>query len=109
MFGNSCALFNVPIGQGRDLKGVASTLDVPSNTSGALVDPAEINQSVLESIIEADEAVMERYFEGELPSKEELSRLMVQAIAQGTLTPIVCVSTKLDVGVNELLDVLVSL
>jgi elongation factor G len=106
VFGNSCALFNVPIGQGHDLKGVVSTLDVPSNTSGALVDPAEINQSVLESIIEADEAVMERYFEGELPSKEELSRLMVQAIAQGTLTPIVCVSTKLDVGVSELLDVL---
>ena len=49
---------------------------------------------------------MERYFEGEMPSTEELSKLMVQAIAAGTLTPIVCVSTKKDVGVKELLDVL---
>ncbi len=107
VFGNSCALFNVPIGLGHELKGIASTLDVPSDTTGAVMDPAEISQSVLESIIEADEAVMEKYFEGEMPSKAELSRLMVQAVAQGTLTPIVCLSTKMDVGVTELLDVLV--
>ncbi len=107
IFGNSCALFNVPIGLGHELKGVVSTLDVPSDTTGAVLDPAEISQSVLESIIEADEAVMEKYFEGEMPSKAELSRLMVAAIAQGTLTPIVCLSTKMDIGVNELLDVLV--
>lgn len=105
VFGNGCALFNVPIGQGHELKGVVSTLDVPSDTAGALVDPAEVSQSVLESIIEADEAVMERYFEGEMPSKEELSRLTVQAIIEGTLTPIVCVSTKMDIGTAELLDV----
>jgi elongation factor G len=106
VFGNGCALFNVPIGLGHELKGVASTLDPPSDTSGAVMDPAEISESVLESIIEADEAVMEKYFEGESPSKEELSRLMVRAIAEGTLTPIVCISTKLGVGVSELLDVL---
>jgi elongation factor G len=106
VFGNSCAPFNVPIGQGHELKGVASTLEVPSDTAGALMDPAEISQSVLESIIEADEAVMEKYFEGEMPSHEEISRLMVRAILEGTLTPIVCVSTKLEVGTGELLDVL---
>jgi elongation factor G len=106
VFGNSCALFNVPLGQGHDLKGVASTLNPPKEAAGALVDPASISESVLESIIEADEKVMEKYFEGEMPSQEELDRLSVEAVRQRTLTPIVCISTKADVGIDELLAVL---
>ncbi|MEX2093714.1 MAG: elongation factor G [Pirellulales bacterium] len=107
VFGTSCALFNVPLGQGHDLKGVVSTLNVPKDTVGALIDPASISESVLESIIEADEKVMEKYFEGELPSQEELDRLAAEAVRQRTLTPIVCVSTKAGVGIDELLAVLV--
>ncbi len=37
---------------------------------------------------------MERYFEGTPPSEEEISRLIVKAVAQGTLIPMVCVSGK---------------
>jgi elongation factor G len=107
VFGPQCVLFNVPIGQGHDLKGVASTLEVPKDTKGALLDPASISESVLESIIEADEAVMEKYFEGVMPSKEDLARLCGEAVRQGTLTPIVCVSTKTGVGLDELLATLV--
>ncbi|MCG8451500.1 MAG: GTP-binding protein, partial [Pirellulales bacterium] len=106
VFGNSCALLNVPLGLGNSLRGVASTLEVPNDTEGAAVDPTEISEALVESIIEVDEAVMERYFEGELPSTEELNKLMVQAIAAGTLTPIVCVSTKKEVGIRELTDIL---
>jgi elongation factor G len=106
VFGSSCALFNVPVGHGHELKGLVSTLDIPADTSGALVDPKEISEKVLESIIEADESVMEKYFEGQMPSKEELARLTVEAVAQGTLTPIVCVSSKAGVGLDELLAVL---
>lgn len=106
VFGSSCRLFNVPIGQGHEIKGVVSTLDVPSDTTGALVDPKSISESVLESIIEADESVMEKYFEGVMPSKDDIARLCPEAVRQGTLTPIVCVSTKQGVGIEELLDVL---
>ncbi|MEM9351895.1 MAG: elongation factor G [Planctomycetota bacterium] len=108
VFGPSCMPVNVPLGLGADLRGVASTLEVPDDTAGAAIDPAEINEPLVESIIEVDEATMERYFEGEMPSKDELATLMVQAIAAGTLTPIVCVSSKQDIGVSELMDVLAS-
>ena len=60
----------------------------------------------MESIIEVDEAVMERYFEGTPPTDEELPRLIVRAVAQGALIPIVCVSGKTGVGLPELLDAL---
>jgi len=104
LWGNACVLLNVPLGQGAEFRGVASTLDVPADTQGALVDPAEINRSLIDSIIVADEAVMERYFEGTPPTREELSRLMVQAIAEGSLIPIVCVSAKTRAGFPELMD-----
>ncbi len=104
VFGSTCQLLNVPLGQGGDFKGVAGTLNVPSDTSGALLDPSEMSEALLESIIEVDEEVMERYFEGQQPSQEELSRLIVRAVAEGTLIPILCCSGKTGAGLAELLD-----
>jgi elongation factor G len=106
VFGKACVLLNVPLGQGGDFRGVASTLKVPEDTSGAVIDPSELSESLLESIIEVDEEVMERYFEGTQPTDEELSRLIVQAVAEGSLIPMVCVSSKTGGGVEQLLDAL---
>jgi elongation factor G len=107
LWGGRCVLLNVPVGHGHDFKGVVSTLNVPDDTSGALVDPKAISEPLLESIIEVDEAVMERYFEGTHPTDEELSGLIIRAVAEGTLVPILCCSAKTGVGVAELLDALV--
>ena len=106
MFGAKCVLLNVPIGLGAEFRGVASTLEPPADAAGAVIDPAEIHESLIESIIMADEQVMERYFEGIAPTKEELSRLITQAVAEGALIPMVCVSGKTGVGFPELMDAL---
>jgi len=105
-FGTACALLNVPLGSGHDLKGVVSTLKPPSDTTGALVDPAKVGQELLESIIEIDEDVTARYFDGQLPTDEEVARLIVDGVAAGSLIPIVCVSGRQGIGVAELLDAL---
>ncbi len=104
MWGGACVLWNVPLGHGATFTGVVSTLHVPADTTGALIDPHEIHDPLLESMIEVDEGVMERYFDGTPPTDEELSGLIVRAIAEGTLVPIVCCSGKTGVGVAELLD-----
>ena len=104
LFGKACVLLNIPVGQGADFKGVVSTLKPAADAAGALVDPSEISESLLESIIEVDEEVTERYFEGTPPTDEEVARLIVKAVAQGSLIPIVCVSGKTGVGVPELID-----
>ena len=106
LFGKACMLLNVPLGQGADFRGVASTLAPPADAAGALVDPSVISQTLLESIIEVDEAVMERYFEGTPPTAEELPRLIQRAVALGSLIPVLCVSAKTGVGLVELLDAL---
>jgi len=106
LFGAECVLLNVPLGQGSSFRGVASTLNPPSDTRDALVDPKKIQESLIESIIVSDEAVTERYFEGTPPTAEEVSRLLVTAVAEGSLIPIVCVSAKTGTGLPELLDAL---
>jgi elongation factor G len=106
MFGHACVPLNVPIGAGHDFKGVASTLKLGGDAAGALLDPAEINQPLIETIIEVDEEVTGRYFDGTLPTDDEIARLIVEAIAQGSLIPIVCVAAKPGLGVKELLDAL---
>ena len=106
LWGKSCVLLTVPCGHGADFKSVVNTLQPAGSSAGALIAPDEIREPLVESIIEVDEAVMERYFEGTQPTAEELSRLMVQAIAHGTLVPILCCSGKTGVGLPELLDAL---
>ncbi len=103
LWGNACVPLNVPRGHGTGLAGVISTLSVPADTSGAVLDPGAIHEPLIESIIEVDEGVMERYFEGQQPTEEELAQLIVRAVAEGSLVPILCCSGKADVGVDELL------
>jgi elongation factor G len=106
LWGTKCVLVNVPIGSGAGFKGVASTLHPPGSADGALVDPNEIHEALIESVVEVDEALMERYFEGQPPTDEELPGLLTLAIAAGSLVPIVCISSKTGVGVPELTDAL---
>ncbi len=104
VWGNACVPFNVPLGSGHDFRGVASCLDLEGDTTGALLDPAEINEALIESIVEVDEVAMEKYFEGIKPEAEERDRLIDEAMLAGTLIPIVCCSSKTGVGLPELLD-----
>ncbi|MBM3999454.1 MAG: elongation factor G [Planctomycetes bacterium] len=104
LWGNRCALFNVPVGQGASFHGVMGTLKPPADTTGALIDPNVIRDPLIESIIEVDEQVMERYFEGEMPDDEQLARLTRRAVVAGTVVPILCCSAKSGVGLDELLE-----
>ncbi len=105
-FGNNCVPVNLPVGLSADFQGVVSTVQVPDDTSGALGDPNSISEALIESIIEVDEAMMEKYFEGELPTSDQLAALMIRAIASGSLVPILFVSTAKEIGIDELLDFL---
>ena len=103
VFGPECVPLNVPIGHGNAFSGVISTLKEGS-ADGALIDPNDIREGLIENIVTADDEVMERYMEGNQPTDAELSRLLVQAVKEGTLIPILCVSGKTKVGLKELLE-----
>ena len=74
LWGNRCVLLNVPVGQGHGLRRASSARSTfRPRLAGAVVDPGEIHESLIESIIEVDEAVMEKYLEGTPPTAEELA------------------------------------
>jgi len=104
VFGPQCVLLNVPVGKGKSFEGVVDTLHAKEDVKGALVSPKAINEPLVESIVEVDDAVMERYFEGQLPTDEELSHLVIQAVCKGSLVPIVCCSAATGKGLVEVLD-----
>ncbi len=103
-FGTACVPFNVPVGHGPDFKAVVGTLTKNQANPNTLMNAAEIHTQLIESIIEVDEKLMEKYFEGEEPSPDQVTDLIHRAVAQGSLVPIFCVSAKTSVGLPELLD-----
>lgn len=108
VFGQEVALFNIPVGHGHDFKGVVSTLNPPAEAAGALLDPAEIHESLIETIVTVDDAAMEKYLEGEMPTDAELAALIAKGTLEGSLIPVFCVSAKTKVGLPELMDALAS-
>ena len=105
LFGSSqCVPMNVPVGHGTGFKGVISTLKPEGDATGTLTDPNAIHSSLVESIVSADDDVMMRYLDGEMPTDAELSELTVRAVQKGDLIPIFFVSAKTGVGFTELLQ-----
>ena len=106
-FGPRCVPFFVPIGQGPSFAGIVDVIaehdEVPA---GCPMHPLEAYRMVVEQIVETDEILMERYLEGETIPSETLRDAAHQAIVDGLLVPVVCLSAKKDVGVREMLDLL---
>jgi len=106
-FGAACVPLNLPIGLGPNFSGVLSTLSVPASVpDGVPTDPKAVNQTLMDAIVEADEALMERYLEGEQLGPAEVAGGLTKAVAAGTLIPVLFTSTKTGVGVPEFMDVL---
>ncbi|MCA9039960.1 MAG: elongation factor G [Planctomycetaceae bacterium] len=105
MFGRGCVPFNLPIGLGSSFSGVYDTLNPPDTVPDGLpMNPHDVSQMVMDSIVEADEDLMMRYLEGEKLSREEIEHGVAHAIAEGSLIPVFCMSVSKDIGVNEFLD-----
>jgi len=104
-FGKRCVLMNVPNGLGAGFTEVISTLKVPEHPpAGMPIEPADITQSLMDSIVESDESLMERYLEGATFSDDEIAHAIEHAIAAGSLIPIFCLSARTGVGVKEFMD-----
>ena len=103
-FGQACVPINFPKLDNGAIVGLVDIFDDKADTTQAPIDPAIYKESLVEATIEADEAWMERYFEGEVPTNDDLKTLIPKAVASGTLIPVVCCSIKKAVGITELLD-----
>jgi elongation factor G len=106
-FGKNCVLFNVPDRVGPGMREVSCLLDPRVILSPSCpVDVPAARSQLIEAIVEADEALLEKYLSEGKVTLAELEADITRALAAGTLVPIFCVSAKKDKGVKELLDAL---
>lgn len=101
-FGYQCRCANVPAAD------KASVIDCIENNAGKspVMDVAAAHTQLIESVIEADDALMESYLGGEAVSAEKIASVFVEALKRGTLIPIVFTDARKEVGVTELLDII---
>jgi elongation factor G len=115
-----CVAVHLPIGSEHELTGIVDLLHMKAymspegdRESGPVDIPAELADEVeaahttlLDSVVETDEALMERYLEDEELPVEEVANCLKAAVTRGELFPVACgVATK-NLGTTALLDLL---
>ncbi len=102
-FGSACRCANLPAADKN------SFLDCVANDSGdsPVMDVAAAHTELIESVIEADDALMESYLGGEEISSDKIASVFVKAIEAGTIIPIVFTNARREIGITELLDIIV--
>ncbi len=102
-FGLQCRCANLPAAD------KASVVDCIENKTGdsPVGDVAQAHTDLIESVIEADDELMESYLGGEEISAEKIASVFVKAIKAGTIIPIVFTNARKEIGISELLDIIV--
>jgi elongation factor G len=112
---------HLPIGVEHELTGIVDLLHMKAYMSpegGKEAAPVEIpaemadqvaeyREKLLDSVVETDEGLMERYLDGQELSDEEVAHALKDAVTRGEIFPVACgVATK-NLGTTAILDLLV--
>lgn len=120
--GKNPVCIQLPIGKESDFKGIIdlmemqayiyndnkgediSIVDIPED----LKDEAdEWHQKMVEQICDLDEALMEKYLEGEEPSIDELKKALRKGTCSNEAVPVCCGTAHFNKGVQKLLDAVI--
>jgi elongation factor G len=113
-FGAGIAPLELPIGEESGFVGVADllsdtaiTYDGGRATTGAIpedmaVREHSVHDSLVEGIVVADDELMERYLEGDIPSVVELEKTLAHGVASAQVFPVLCGSATKEVAVDRL-------
>jgi elongation factor G len=101
-FGSQCRCANLPAAD------KASIIDCIENETGdsPVADVAKAHTDLIESIIEADDELMESYLASEEIPTRKIASVFVQALKAGTVVPIVFTNSRKEIGIAELLDII---
>ena len=116
-FGRTVIPVQLPIGEERAFKGVvdlvgmkawtfategkASEAPIPSELEGAAQTARE---ALIEMVAEADDSLMERFFETGTLTQEELVGGLKRAVIARRVFPVLCTSAAANIGMQPLLD-----
>lgn len=89
---------------GKDGSGKFEEIPIPEDMEEVI---GEWREKIIENIVEADDQLMEKYLEGEELSTQEIEGALIQGIKSGLVVPISSGSSLLNMGVSQLMDLLV--
>ncbi|MGZ3626014.1 MAG: elongation factor G [Ktedonobacteraceae bacterium] len=119
-FGLKVVPLQLPIGEQSGFKGVIDLVSQKAytfeggNKVQTVAIPAELQDKIssyreqlIESAVESDDDIMEKFLEGEELSDEEILSVVKKGTRSGELIPVLCGSASKNVGVQTLLDAIV--
>jgi elongation factor G len=119
--GAGIAPLELPIGEEAQFRGIADLLtdtahiyeggrphteEIPEDLEAR---QHEVRDNLVEGIVVADDDMLERYLEGDVPGVEELERTLHDGIASATVFPVVIGSATREIGIDRLADFLVEI
>ncbi|MEX1129872.1 MAG: elongation factor G [Vicinamibacterales bacterium] len=121
-FGRTVIPVQLPIGEEKQFTGIVDlvamkgwTFAGESGTPSESAVPAELQDqaqaardALIEMVAEADDALMEKFFDAGTLTQEELVAGLERGVAASRIVPLFCVSAAMNIGVQPLLDGIVS-
>ena len=118
---DKCVAVHLPIGAEHELTGIVDLLHMQAymdpggqRESGPTEIPAamqaqvdEYREKLLDAVVETDEALMERYLDGQELDAEEVAKALKDAVTRGEVFPVACGVASKNLGTTALLDLLV--
>ena len=123
VFGRTVIPVQIPIGEEKHFRGVVDLVALkgwtfPADGSGKpsegpipddLATAAQAaRDALIEMVAEADDALMEKFFESGTLTQEELVDGLKRGVAAGRIFPLVCTSATANIGMQPLLDAILS-
>src|SRR5205085_5899646 len=116
-----CVAVHLPIGSEHELTGIvdlvhmkeymspdgekeSEPVEIPAELEAQV---AEYREKLLDSVVETDESLMERYLDGQELSDEEVAHALKDAVTRGEIFPVACAVATKNLGTTAILDLLV--
>ncbi|HEY5537395.1 MAG TPA: elongation factor G [Acetobacterium sp.] len=118
-FGNKVVPFELPMGEGEEMRGVVNIVDMTGserkeNRCFDVIVPDDMKADlepfrdmIMESVAQTSESLMEKYFDGEELTQEEIHQGIRHGVIQGDLIPVLCTSAIQNIGVETLENMMI--
>ena len=124
IFGRAAVPVQIPMGEEKEFSGIIDLItgrahvcqkdgsgqfkeeDIPENLSS---EAQTRREQLVEMVAESDESLMEKFFENDTLSEEELIAGLRKSLLAGTVFPVFCSAAALNIGARQLLDRMVEL
>ena len=121
-FGREVVPLQLPIGEEKAFEGVVDLVAMKAlRFTGGADEPSEAavpealagaagsaREALIEMVAEADDSLMEKFFEAGTLEQDELERGLRAAVGARRIFPLVCASALANVGIQQLLDAIVT-